>query len=84
MAGNKQIAEFYKTDNSEAPEGYYPVPKSSVRFSGERRNENICRRCDWRPYCSAAVCGCMSYNRKDNISVVFKVNIIKKEKTNDR
>lgn len=89
MAGNKVIAEFYKTDSSETPEGYYPVPKSTIReaerngYNSFKRPANICRQCDWRSACSASVCGCMSYNRKDGVSVVFKTQLIK-EKNNDR
>lgn len=58
----------------DAPPGYHPVTKDSVRASGglsPNRNQNICTQCDWRKDC----CGeysCMSYKRVDGVSVVFK------------
>jgi hypothetical protein len=57
-------------DHEDAPKGYYPVPKDAVP-----QYENICRACDWRPDCNAKICSCMSYNRADGISVVFKKGV---------
>lgn len=74
-------------DPTEAPAGYYAVPKS--HFS--REGGNLCRHCDWRPICNkpdtdllAPGHRCMShpilalrdgetYQRKDNTSVVFRI-----------
>jgi hypothetical protein len=62
----------------EAPDGYYAVLKSDIRST-----ENLCRSCDWRPVCQTKGGRgqpsykpeerCMSYNRKDGASVVFKL-----------
>lgn len=59
---------------SEAPKGYYAVSKKSFYdlVGIKPRVTNICTECDWRKDCSASVCSCMSYNRKDKMSVVFK------------
>jgi hypothetical protein len=67
-------AQTVMIDKADAPEGYYPVPKDSV-YNPENANchmyPNICMACDWRPDCSGAH-PCMSDNRADGISVVFK------------
>ena len=54
-------------NEKDAPLGYYPVPKEAVP-----QHENICRQCDFRLNCSS-VYPCMSYNREDGVSVVFKM-----------
>lgn len=65
-----RMAEHHlnKVDRAEAPAGYYAYPKSAC--SHERGN--LCRQCDWREDCTASVMSCMSYGRKDGVSVVFK------------
>ena len=63
-------------DINESPDGYIAVAKKDFRpiggISSGNRNENICRKCDWRSDCDKSVCSCMSYDRVDGISVVFK------------
>ena len=66
----RELTEYGQTvmvDHNDAPKGYYPVPKDTLHQTG-----NICKACDWRPDCDAKICSCMSYNRADGISVVFK------------
>lgn len=65
-------AQSQMIDSSNAPEGYYPAPKDSVR----KGNVNICTECDWRKDCAARVCSCMSYERNDGVSVVFKKVVV--------
>jgi len=73
------MASFKEVDKDEAPLGYYAAPKNDVRPSenllSPNRNENVCRLCDWRPHCNKSH-PCMSYDRADGFSVVFK-NVIK-------
>lgn len=57
-------------DMTNAPNGYYPVTKQSVINDSD--NRNICRQCDWVIACSGFKGACMSYNRPDGVSVVFK------------
>lgn len=75
-----------KCDPTEAPAGYYAVPKAGVSPDGS----NICRQCDWRPTCQdpatdflapghrcmgyaiVAVRDGKTYQRNDQCSVVFK------------
>ena len=68
MSDQLSLITEYGIDPQEAPPGFSPVLKS------ERRHDqgNLCRQCDWRPECDGPVCGCMSYNRHDGMSVVFK------------
>ena len=54
-------------DVSESPQGYYPVLKNELKT-----DDNICNHCDWRRDCSATICSCMSYRRKDKQAVFFK------------
>jgi len=67
--------KYVTIDMKDAPEGYHPVPKDIARPSNNllspNRNENVCKHCDYRPDCSKAH-PCMSYDRADKISVVFK------------
>lgn len=73
-------------DPSEAPEGYFAVPKEVAR-PGD--GSNICGACDWRPECQKRETDftrhnhrCMGYavvgpggievKRNDECSVVFK------------
>jgi len=66
-------------DPTEAPDGFYAIPKSEART--EIPGENLCRACDYRPQCNGLV-RCMSYevitcsgetlSRADGCSVVFK------------
>lgn len=74
-------------DPTEAPDGFYAVPKAYLR----NRDQNICRQCDWRAQCNdpktdllAHGHRCMSnavvsnldgktYRRSDRCSVVFKL-----------
>lgn len=76
-----------KHDPSEAPLGYYAVPKEIAK---PKDGGNICRACDWRPECqkretdfTAHNHRCMGYpivsfgdgreiSRRDGCSVVFK------------
>lgn len=73
-------------DPTEAPAGFYAVPKSTLRHDGS----NLCRQCDWRPTCqdprtdflahghrcmSTAIVGTrdgQTYRRNDRCSVAFK------------
>lgn len=56
-------------NHKDAPPGFYPISKNEIPgYAGD----NICRYCDWRPDCSAAICSCMSYRRQDGIGVIFK------------
>lgn len=67
-------------DPSEAPPGYYAMPKSDA--AKETKGANICRACDWRSHCNGLDHRCMSYEvvanngqvlcRNDGCSVVFK------------
>lgn len=63
-------------DPTEAPPGYLAVLKDDVIT--EYDNENICRKCDWRPNCHGDTYRCMSYElengmkRNDGCSVVYK------------
>ena len=62
-------------DLNEAPKGFFPYPKKEVYVpspTSPTGSMNLCIACDWRSKCDAKVCSCMSYNRKDGISVVFK------------
>ena len=70
----KNLTNKEYVDEAEAPEGYYAVPKSSIKS-----NENVCNHCDWRSDCNKKVCSCMSYDRKDEVGVIFKL----KEGTNE-
>jgi hypothetical protein len=65
---NLEHHEMIMVDSDDAPEGYIAVPKSSIQNHGK----NLCESCDWREICSATICSCMSYGRKDAIGVVFK------------
>lgn len=74
-------------DPTEAPAGYYAVPKASAK---PPLGVNICRACDWRSACQSPATDllapghrCMSYpvvafsdgrtyQRQDGCSVVFK------------
>ena len=76
-----------RCDPSEAPNGFYAVPKSSVNAA---QVGNFCNACDWRAQCNDPATDllayghrCMSYavialrdgktyQRKDECSVVFK------------
>jgi len=58
-------------DPKEAPEGYAPVTKASLK-DGEGNCDNFCNHCDWRRDCSKAICSCAAHDRKDGMSVVFK------------
>jgi len=63
-------------DKTDAPPGYYPVPKEQVRPKGNllspNHNENICHECDWRAEAQDKICRCFPDKRADGISVVFK------------
>ena len=78
-----QLALFPTIDPTEAPAGYYAVPKSTPDGS------NICRGCDWRPTCqredtdfTAPGHRCMEFaietpdgrtiQRRDGCSVMFR------------
>lgn len=68
-------------DPTEAPEGFYAVPKKDLPHD----RGNLCRQCDYRPQCGAmsgSRGNCSSevvmkedgsiFFRKDGVSVVFK------------
>ena len=66
-------AQTVMIDKTDAPKGFYPIPKDSV-YNPESLTHmypNICMACDWRPDCSG-VHPCMTDKRADGISVVFK------------
>lgn len=76
-----------RCDPTEAPAGYYAVPKAQAKPADD---SNICGACDWRPKCQDPSTDmlthghrCMSYpiradrdgktyQRNDRASVVFK------------
>lgn len=60
-------------DVNDAPKGFHPVSINTVLAPNS--NENKCNHCDWRKNCSATICSCMSYKRKDGVGVVFKKGV---------
>jgi hypothetical protein len=67
--------QLVMVDHADAPKGFYPVPKDVAHPINElspNRNENYCHFCDWRSACNGSI-SCMSYNRGDGISVIFKL-----------
>lgn len=75
-----------RVDPTEAPAGYYAIPKAVAKVG----DENICRQCDWRGPCNDPTTDllapghrCMAvpvvalrdgktYQRNDGVGVVFK------------
>lgn len=86
LPGEAYAADSERCDPTEAPAGFYAMPKAALPMN----QGNLCRQCDWRPECNhpstdllAFGHRCMSnavvatrdgrtYRRNDRCSVVFK------------
>lgn len=73
--------ESVMIEKGDAPEGYIAIPKSAIQSEHDpfNFNQNYCNFCDHRKPCiDGVIHPCMSYARKDGISVLFKKVLDKK------